>query len=158
MIHFTQQTDGHGNSTGGVLSVTLFLMAINSILGELENAVNRSLFADDLATRNQRMTIRELQGVTNKLYAWTVERGLAFSISKIISMIFRKKNKKANLTLQGNYPVPRDDPRQQTELGGAYWQSKNESRESNKHFQSSSRKNVGRRQTKPKKGRTCGYN
>ena len=34
---------------GGVLSVTLFLMAINGILGELGNREDGSLFADDLA-------------------------------------------------------------------------------------------------------------
>ena len=33
----------------GVLSVILFLVAINDILGELGNEVDGSLFADDLA-------------------------------------------------------------------------------------------------------------
>ena len=58
---------------GGVLSVTLFLVEINGILGELGNEVNGSLFADDLAiyitTKNQRVTSRALQGVINKLDA-----------------------------------------------------------------------------------------
>ena len=66
-----------------MLSVTLFLVAINSILLELGNAVDVSLFADDLAIyitiRNQRVATRALQGVTNKLDAWAVERGLTFS-------------------------------------------------------------------------------
>ena len=56
-----------------MLSVTLFLVAINRILGELGNGVDGSLFADDLViyitTRNQRMAARALQGVTNKLDA-----------------------------------------------------------------------------------------
>ena len=56
----------------GVLSKTLFLMAINGILGELGNGVDGSLFVDDLAmyitTRNQRVAARALQGVNNKLY------------------------------------------------------------------------------------------
>ena len=55
---------------GGVLSVTLFLVAINGILRKLGNGVDKSLFADDLAiyitTRNQRVTFRALQGVTNE--------------------------------------------------------------------------------------------
>ena len=34
---------------GGVLSVTLLIMAINGILGELGNGVDGSIFADDLA-------------------------------------------------------------------------------------------------------------
>ena len=54
----------------GVLSVTLFLVAINGILRKLGNGVDKSLFADDLAiyitTRNQRVTFRALQGVTNE--------------------------------------------------------------------------------------------
>ena len=46
-------------SQGGVLSVILFQMAINSILGKLNTGVDRSLFADDLAiyiiTKNHRV-------------------------------------------------------------------------------------------------------
>ena len=37
------------NSTDGVLNITLFLVAINGILGEMRNVVNGSFFADDLA-------------------------------------------------------------------------------------------------------------
>ena len=57
----------------GVLSVTLFQMVINGILGELGSGVDRSLFADDLAiyryikTRSQIVASKVLQGVTNKL-------------------------------------------------------------------------------------------
>ena len=55
-IYITEQTGRTGNIIGEVLSVTLFLVIINGILGELENEVNGSLFADDLAiyitTRN----------------------------------------------------------------------------------------------------------
>ena len=77
-----------------MLSVTLFLVALNGILRELRNGVYGSLFADDLAiyitTRNQRMVARVLQGVTNKLNAWAAERGLTFSTRKTANMIFRK--------------------------------------------------------------------
>ena len=56
-----------GIPQGGVLSVTLFLVAINGILRELGNGVDGSLFTDDLAfyitTRNQRVTTGALQGV-----------------------------------------------------------------------------------------------
>ena len=38
-----------GDPQGGVLSVTLFLVAINNILNELGNGVDGSLFADNLA-------------------------------------------------------------------------------------------------------------
>ena len=56
-----------------LLSVTLFLVVINGILGELGNEVDGSLFADDMAIniteRNQRVASRAFQGVTNKLDA-----------------------------------------------------------------------------------------
>ena len=53
----------------GLLSITLFLVAIYIVLVELENRVDKSLFADnltiDITTRNQKMAPRALQGVTN---------------------------------------------------------------------------------------------
>ena len=56
-----------GIPQGKVLSVTIFLVAINGILGELGNGVDWSLFADDLTiyitTRNQRVATRALQGI-----------------------------------------------------------------------------------------------
>ena len=58
-------------------------MAINDILRELGNKVNRSLFGDDLviyfATRNQKVATRALQRATNKLDAWTVEGGVIYT-------------------------------------------------------------------------------
>ena len=82
---------------GGVFSVILFLVVINGILGELRNGVDESLFADDIAiyitTRNQRVPNRAMQGMINKLDAWTAERGLAFPPSKSESMTFRKRKK-----------------------------------------------------------------
>ena len=66
-IHFTEQTDRRGNSTGIMFSVTFFLVAING------NGVVELIFADDLAiyitTSNQRVASRALQRVTNKLNA-----------------------------------------------------------------------------------------
>ena len=58
-----KQTD-LGIPQGGLLSITLFLVSVNGILGELGNGVDGSLFADDLAiyitTKNQRVAIRAL--------------------------------------------------------------------------------------------------
>ena len=55
---------------GVVLSVILFLVAMNGILGELGNGVDGSLFADGLAiyitTRNQKVATRALKGVNQK--------------------------------------------------------------------------------------------
>ena len=70
------------------------MVVINSILG---NGVDGPLFTDDLViyitTRNQRVAARALQIVTNKLFAWAAERGLIFSTSKMINIVFRKKKK-----------------------------------------------------------------
>ena len=102
-----------------MLSVTLFLVAIISILAELGNGIDRSLFADGLSiyitTRNQKAAPRALKEVANKLDAWAMEKELAFSNCKTINVIFRKKNhiKKLNCTLQLKYPVIGDDPRHQ---------------------------------------------
>ena len=64
-ISQSKQTD-LGILQGGVLGVTLFLVTINSILGELENGMDGSFFADDLAiyikTRNQRVVARAQEG------------------------------------------------------------------------------------------------
>ena len=46
-ISQSKQTD-LGVPQGGVLNVTLFLVAINVMLGELGNGVDGSLFANDL--------------------------------------------------------------------------------------------------------------
>ena len=82
----------------GVLSKTLFLMAINGILGELGNGEDWSLFADVLAiyitTRSQRVASRALQGVTNMLDAWK------HPTCKTVSMTFRKRRKKNEETIE----------------------------------------------------------
>ena len=50
-ISQSKQND-FGIPQGGALSITLFLMAINGILGEYGNGVNGSLFPDDMAIYN----------------------------------------------------------------------------------------------------------
>ena len=88
----TSQTD-LGISQGDVLIVTLFLVVINGILGELENGVDGSFFADEIAiyitTRNKKVAARALQGNTNKLDAWAVEKSLTFSTNKTVNMVYR---------------------------------------------------------------------
>ena len=80
------QTDRLGNSTTGVLSIILYLVAINSILGELRNGVDGLLFADNLAiyvtTKNQRVATTAVEEVTNKLGAWAIEKRITFSPKK----------------------------------------------------------------------------
>ena len=48
--HWANRQTDLGIPQGGVLSVNLFPVAMNSILGELGNRVDWSLFADDMAT------------------------------------------------------------------------------------------------------------
>ena len=80
-----------GITQGGVLIVTLFLVAINVILGELGNGIDGSLCAEYLPiyikTRNQRLATRAQKETTKKLDAWTVERELTFSKNKTVSMM-----------------------------------------------------------------------
>ena len=78
--------------------MTLLLVAINRILGKLGNEMDELLFADNLAiyitTRNQKVAARALQAVTNKIDAWAAEKGLIFSTSKTVNMVFRKRRKR----------------------------------------------------------------
>ena len=77
---------------GRVLNIILFLVAINSILEELGNGLDKSIFADNLTmyitTRNQKVATRVM-----KVRCMTVERGLIFSTSITVNIIFRKRNK-----------------------------------------------------------------
>ena len=59
------------------------------------------------------MADRALQGLSNKLNAWALERELIFPTSKTVNMVFRKRKKR-------NEEPKRSDLRQQTELRRAY--------------------------------------
>ena len=104
-----------GIPQGGVLSVTVFLVAINNILKELGNGVDGSLFADDLAiyinTRNLRVATRALQTMTKKLEKWATERGLKFSPGKTTTMIFRKREEPLEIIL-GIHIIPQKESTQ----------------------------------------------
>ena len=71
---------------GSVLSVPLFLVAINDILKSIPDGVNKALFADDLTiwcqSRNVASISRKLQLAINKLTSWTKSAGFKFSTSK----------------------------------------------------------------------------
>ena len=93
-----------------MLSVTLFLVAINGILGELGNGVDGPLFAYDLAiyiaARIQRVASRVLQEVPKMFNAWAAERGLTFSTSKTVTMTFKKRNKEPIEIMLKNKIIP----------------------------------------------------
>ena len=78
------QTD-LGIPQGGVLDIILFLFAINGILGRIGIGVELSVSTcpgNINYNKNQRVASRALQGVTNKLDAWTAERGVTFPLTK----------------------------------------------------------------------------
>ena len=93
-----------------LLIVTLFLVVINIMLGELGNGVDEPLVVDDLViyitARYRRVAARALHGVTNKLDAWAAERSLTFSPNKTVSVIFRKKNEESLETKLRNKIIP----------------------------------------------------
>ena len=71
-----------------------FLVVINGILGELENGVDGSIFADlaiYIITRSQRVTFRALQEVTYKLDAWAAERSDLFLHQNSKHYIYKDK-------------------------------------------------------------------
>ena len=75
-----------GVPQGSVLSVPLFLVAINDILTSIPDGVNKALFADDLTiwcqSRNVASITRKLQLAINKLISWTKLAGFKFSSAK----------------------------------------------------------------------------
>ena len=91
-----------------VLSLTVFLVANYDI--QTERRMDESLFADDLAvyitTKNQRVITRTLQRVNKKLDVWAAERGLTFTTSKTVNMIFRKRNKEPMEITLRNQIIP----------------------------------------------------
>ena len=107
--------------------------------------------ADDLAiyitTRSQRVASRVLQGVTNKLIAWAAERGLTFFPSKMVSMAFRKRNKKPKLYPLKKYPVFAI-----TQDSRLNWEEYIKKLRANfKYYKGGSNKKMGRRSENPKK-------
>lgn len=67
---------------------------MRDLLEELGNGVDGSLFADDLAIYT---TAKKPKRGTRVLETWVAERGLKFSITKTLSMVFRKgKREKIN--------------------------------------------------------------
>lgn len=86
----------NGLAQGSVLSVTLFLVAINGLLEtimEQEDGVNGMLYADDLVMYATGGNIEEiLQQKINILNKWTLEHVLEFSQQKTKSMHFCRRN------------------------------------------------------------------
>ena len=84
-----------GVPQGSILSVTLFVLKINSIVNCLPASVRGSLFVDDflICYRSKYMPSieRVLQGCLNKIESWANNNGFRFSKSKSVCMHFCNK-------------------------------------------------------------------
>ena len=85
----------NGVPQGSVISVTLFLVAINDISSKINFPLTHILFADDLSiniqSRNPSRAHRLLQNTINKLDKWSLNHGFRFSALKSRLIIFQKK-------------------------------------------------------------------
>ncbi|KAI3382721.1 hypothetical protein SNEBB_007419 [Seison nebaliae] len=97
-----------GVPQGGVLSVTLFLIAINGLPQAVGETKNPNLFVDDfgilIVGNHLRSMCRQAQLAINKASEWTCNRGFKFNANKTTVVHFHRKNKTfapIELTLQG---------------------------------------------------------
>lgn len=85
----------NGLPQGSVISVTLFLVAINDIFSDIQKPVRYTLFADDCniycSGTDSRSTVAHLQNSINSLTRWSSKSGFKFSPSKTQCIIFNKK-------------------------------------------------------------------
>jgi hypothetical protein len=102
-----------GVPQGSILSVTLFILKINSIVKNLAAGVRGSLYVDDFLicyrAKQMRAIERQLQCCLKKIDKWANENGFQFSKSKTVCMHFYRNfrlHPDPTLTLNGvNIPV-----------------------------------------------------
>lgn len=91
-----------GVPQGSILSVTLFAVAINGVIGALPDGVRGSLYVDDLSISfsGARMSLieRRLQLAIDRISRWAELRGFRFSASKTVAMHFCR--------IRGAHPDP----------------------------------------------------
>ena len=91
---FTQE---EGVPQGSILSVTLFIIKINSLAECIKKGIDSSLFVDDfgLCYRGQNMDVieRQLQQCINKVQDWADDNGFKFSKTKTVCVHFCNKRK-----------------------------------------------------------------
>ena len=87
---------------GSILSVTLFILKINSITKVANIGMDKSLFVDDFSVSysspHMRVVERQMQNCLNKLQKWANENGFCFSKTKTVCVHFCNK--------RGLYPGP----------------------------------------------------
>lgn len=104
----------NGLPQGSVLSVTLFMVAINGILSPLRAPVKGLLFADDLTVfcsgKNLRNTHNLIQEALNDLIKWSNCSGFKFSQPKTEYMIFSRmhsQDENSTALFLGNHKLRR---------------------------------------------------
>jgi hypothetical protein len=92
----------NGVPQGSVLSVTLFAIAINSVVSAIGPHVSTSLYVDDVAisyaSKSMDTIERRLQLTINRLSQWALRNSFSFSAAKTQSVHF--------LRLRGVHPPP----------------------------------------------------
>jgi hypothetical protein len=85
-----------GVPQGSILSVTLFVLKINSTVNCLPPGVRGCLFVDDFLicyrSKNMQSIERVLQGCLHKIEMWADNNGFRFSQSKTVCMHFSTKH------------------------------------------------------------------
>ena len=87
---------GHPSlSQGSILSVTLFIVKINSIISCIRNGVDKSLFVDDFGvsyrSKHMHAIERQLQLHLNRIEDWADNNGFKFSQSKTVCVHFCRR-------------------------------------------------------------------
>ena len=86
-----------GVPQGSILSVTLFIIKINSIAKVLKDNIEGSLYVDDFlicySAKNMNTIERQLQLCLNRIEKWASVNGFKFSESKTVAMHFCKNRK-----------------------------------------------------------------
>ena len=81
-----------GVPQGSILSVTLFIVKINSITSCIRNGVDKSLFVDDFGvsyrSKHMHAIERQLQLHLNRKEDWADNNGFKFSQSKTVCVHF----------------------------------------------------------------------
>lgn len=91
-----QKTLKNGIPQGSIISVTLFLIAINNILENIKSPVKARLYADDLIIyirgRDKITLYTQIQSTITRLEKWSEETGFNFAPQKTKSIFFSKRN------------------------------------------------------------------
>ena len=87
----------NGVPQGSVLSVTLFAIAVNSVMTCIRPPVEGLLYVDDLTivckSANLNLASRQIQLTLNHLFDWSHQTGFCFSPTKTVCVHFcRKRN------------------------------------------------------------------